>query len=202
MSEFPMSGPGWQQGLTLEAYVDQMQHHQAATRRRLAQIGLRPADVAAFAAHRAVRHVLVMTEDWCGDSMLTVPILAHLLEAAAATVDLRFFPRAQSPELEAYYRARDITHIPVFAFLDAYFHPLATWVERPRLAHERLADWYGAHPEVTAVRNDASLDPETRRERLRPLTAGLLDEMEGWYNHGVQQAMVDEITRLFQTENL
>jgi Thioredoxin len=118
-------------------------------------------------------------------------------------VDLRFFPRALSPELEAYYRARDITHIPVFTFLDANFHPLATWVERPRQAHERLAAWYAAHPEVTAVRNDASLDPETRRERLRALTGRLLDEMESWYDHeGIQQATVDEITRLLHPEKL
>jgi hypothetical protein len=201
MNEFLMSKTSWQQGLTLEAYVDQMQHHQDATRRRLAQIVLRREDVAAFAARLEVRHVLVMTEDWCGDSMLNVPILAHLV--AAPGVDLRFFPRALSPELEAYYRARNITHIPVFTFLDANFHPLATWVERPRQAHERPAAWHAAHPEVTAVRNDASLDPETRRERLRAPTGGLLDEMESWHDHEeIQQATVHEITRRLHPEKL
>jgi len=202
MDEFPMSPSAWQQGLTLEAYVAQMERHQDATRRRLAQVILRPDEAAALAARGELRHVLVLTEAWCGDSMLTVPILARLV-AGVPAVDLRVFRRSLSPELEAYYQARDITHIPVFAFLDQDFRPLATWVERPQLAHESLAAWYAARPEVTAVRNDASLDPETRRQRLRALTGGLLDEMEHWYDHeGLQQATVDEITRLLRPENL
>ena len=201
MHEFPMSESTWQQGLTLPAYVDQMAHHQDDTRRRLAQITLRPQDGAAFAAQSGVRHVLVLTEDWCGGSLLNVPILAHLV-AAAPGLDLRFFPRARSPELDAFYQAREITHIPVFTFLDGDFHELATWVERPRLAHEHLAAWNAAHPAVTAVRNNTSLDPETRREWLRALTAGLLEEMEYWYDHdGLQQATVDEIIQLLSPVN-
>jgi hypothetical protein len=170
-----------------------MQYHHDATLRRLAGVTLRSADRAAFAALTDVRYVLVLTEDWCGDSLLNVPILARLV-AAAPSLDLRFFPRALSPKLEAYYQARDITHIPVFTFLDAAFNERATWVERPRAAHARLAVWNAAHPAVAAVRTDLSLDPEARRQRLRELTAGLLDEMESWYNDdGLQQATVDEI---------
>lgn len=196
MDDFPMSAQGWQEGLSLEAFVDGMQRHQDATRRRLAQIALQPDDREAFARLSGVRHALVMTEDWCGDSLLNVPILAHIA-AAAPGMDLRFFPRALSPDLDAYYQARGITHIPVFTFLDASFHERATWVERPQLAHDRLAAWNAAHPEVTAVRNDTSLDPDARRQQLRELTAGLLHEMEVWYNdEGVQQATVDEIKQL------
>ena len=198
MNEFPMSAAGWQAGLTLTDYVDQMERHQDATRRRLARLELPAQARSAFAALPAVRHALVITEAWCGDSMINVPILAGLV-AAAPRVDLRIFPRSRSPELEAYYQARDITHIPVFSFLDADFRILATWVERPRLASERLAAWYAVRPEVVAIRNDASLDADTRRARLRPLTSGLLDEMEGWYDHeGVQQATIDELLALLQ----
>jgi hypothetical protein len=193
-----MNPTTWQAALTLEAYVGQMQRYQDATRRRLAQLELPAGARAAFAALPAVRHALVMTEDWCGDSMINVPILAGLVTAAPA-MDLRVFPRSRSPELEAYYQSRDITHIPVFTFLDAAFRELATWVERPRLASERLAAWYAARPAVVAIRGDASLDPETRRERLRPLTGGLLAEMEAWYDHeGLQQATVDELLALLQ----
>ena len=137
-----------------------------------------------------------MTEDWCGDSLLNLPILAHII-AAAPGMDLRVFPRSLWPQLDAYYRARDVTHIPVFSFLNADFQAPRTWVERPQLAHTRLAAWYAAHPDVTAARLDASLDPDARRQRLRELTAGLLDEMEGWYNaQGAQQATIDEIKNL------
>jgi hypothetical protein len=196
MDEFPMSAQGWQQGLTLQAFVNGMQRHQDATRRRLAQIALRPEDREVFARLSSVRHALVMTEDWCGDSLLNVPILAHIV-AAAPGMDLHFFPRAVSPDLDAYYQARGITHIPVFTFLDAGFRERATWVERPRQAHDRLAAWYAAHPEVSVVRDDANLDPDARRQHLRELTAGLLDEMEVWYNdEGLQQATVDEIKQL------
>src|SRR5947199_4410130 len=195
MSEFPISAENWQKGLTLEAYVDGMQHNQPATRRRLAEISLSPRDRELLSHAHQARHALVMTEDWCGDSLLNVPILAHIV-AAVPGMDLRIFPRALSPELDAYYQARGITHIPVFTFLDADFHELATWVERPQQANDRLAAWNAAHPEVAAVRQDASLDADTRRQRLRALTVGQLDEMEGWYRDGAQQATVDEIEQL------
>ena len=197
MSDFPMTPQTWQNGLPLERYVDGMQRHQEATRRRLARIALGPADRQALAQLGQVRHALVMTEDWCGDSMLTVPILAAIV-ASLPAADLRLFPRGANPDLDAYFQARGITHIPVFTFLDAGFHELGTWVERPQAAHQRLAAWNDAHPEVVALRNDPSLDPEQRRLRLRPLTAGLLDEMEGWYDAGLQQATVDEIVQLLQ----
>jgi len=191
-----MSADDWQRGLTLTTYVDGMQRHQDATRRRLAQIVLRLEDEQALARLTGRPHVLVMTEDWCGDSMLTLPILAHLLAAAPAS-DLRVFPRSLWPQLEAYYREQGVTHIPVFSFLTADFGDPLTWVERPQLAHARLADWYAAHPAVTAVRNDASLDPDLRRQRLRELTAGLLDEMEAWYDTGgAQPAMIAELKHL------
>jgi hypothetical protein len=195
MSDYPIAAPAWQHGLTLEQYVDGMSRHQAATRRRLAQVRLTAADRAALGRVAGARHALVMTEDWCGDSLLNVPILAAIV-AAVPGMDMRVFSRAAEPALEAYYQARGITHIPVFSFLDDDFKELATWVERPQAAHERLAAWYAARPEVAALRADTRLDPEERRSRLRPLTAGLLDEMEGWYNAGLQQATIDEIRQL------
>ena len=198
-SEFPMTAEVWQTGQTLEAYVSGMGQHEAATRRRLARPALRRADREAMARLTHVRHALAMTEAWCGDSMLNVPILAQVA-AAAPNLDLRLFLRSQSPALDAYYQARGITHIPVFAFLDADYRLLATWVERPQAAHERLQAWYAAHPAVAAVRANTALDPEERRRQLRELTAGLLDEMEAWYDNGLQQATVLEIRRLLHAE--
>ncbi len=195
MSGWPLSPASWQTGLSLEAYVSGMQHHQAATRRRLARATLRPEDRAALGRLTHVRYVLVMTEDWCGDSLMNVPIVAHIA-AAVPGLELRVFPRAGSPELDRYYQSRGITHIPVVTFLDPAFRALATWVERPQGAHTRLAAWNAAHPEVAAVRNNPDLDPDERRRQLREATAGLLDEMEGWYEGGLQQETIDEIKRL------
>ena len=199
MREFPISAEAWQTGLTLEAYVDSMQRHQAATRRRLAQPALSPEDRDQLAHVAHARHALAMTEDWCGDSMLNVPILAQVVDAIPG-MDLRIFRRALTPPLDEYYQEQDITHIPVFTFLDAHFHPLATWVERPQAAHERLAAWYADRPAIAALRANTELDPEERRNQLRELTAGLLDEMEAWYDQGLQQATVAEIRQLLRTE--
>ncbi len=195
MNDFPMSLATWQGGLTLEAYLGSMRTHQDSTRRQLAQIALRAEDRTVFARLNHVRHALVMTEDWCGDSMLNVPILAHIVQAVPG-LDLRVFVRSASPELDRYDQSRGIARIPVFTFFDAEFRELATWVERPRAAHERLAAWYAARPEIAAVRSDPALDPDERRQKLRPLTAGLLAEMESWYDQGLWQATVDEIRQL------
>ena len=156
---------------------------------------LTPDDHAFFARFTAPLHALVLTEDWCGDSVMNLPILARIVEAAPG-MDLNIWMRSQSPQLNEYYQARGITHIPFLTLLDANWSEIGTWVERPQPAHERIREWMAAHPEIAAIREATDLAPEEKRLRLRQVTAGLLAEMDGWYADGLQQATVNEIKTL------
>ncbi len=86
----------------------------------------------------------------------------------------------------------------MFTFLDADFHEIGTWVERPQAAHERIKAWLVAHPEVEAIRSDPTLTDEERRVKLHAIGEGMLTEMEGWNADGLQQATVTELRTLLE----
>ncbi len=195
MSRFPMDGARWRTGQTLEEFAATMQTNREATERRLHEVILPEADRADFARIKTPIHALVMTEDWCGDGVMNLPILARIVEAAPA-MDMRVFIRSQAPDLNAHFVARGITHIPVFTFLDTDFNEIGTWVERPQAAHDRIKAWLSSHPEVEAIRTDPALTDEERRARLHVVGEGMLAEMEGWYADGLQQATVNELKSL------
>lgn len=190
-----MDSNRWREGLSLESFLEGMTTNQEPTRRRLKQVVLTPDDEAFFRLFTSPVHALVMTEDWCGDSVMNLPILARIVQASSG-MDLRIWMRAQSPQLNEYYEARGITHIPVLTLFDANWREIGTWVERPQPAHDRIREWMAAHPEIGAIREAVDLTPEEKRARLRQATAGLLAEMDGWYANGLQQATVDEIKTL------
>lgn len=70
MEKIPMDPARWQTGLTLDEFVNGMQTHQVAMQRRLGEVRLAEADCADFARFISPLHTLVMTEDWCGDSLM------------------------------------------------------------------------------------------------------------------------------------
>lgn len=195
MDKFPMDLRRWQTGLTLDEFVAGMNTHQADMRRRLGEVHLPAADRDHFAGVESPVHVLVMTEDWCGDSLMNVPILARIARAAPG-MELRLFVRSQSAELDAHYTARGITHIPVFTFLDSDFNEIGEWVERSQAAHAAVGEWTAAHPEVTELLQDTTMSGEERHRLLGEKFGGMLTEMEGWYVDGLQQATVEEIKAL------
>jgi hypothetical protein len=185
----------WQAGLTLDAFVDGIDTYQEETRRRLREVQLSNEERAAFAGLTAPTYALALTEGWCGDSLMNLPILARVVEAAPG-LELRVFVRSQAPKLAAAYAARGIRRIPVFSFFDAAFHELGTWVERPQPAHIYHAIWTADHPELEAIRANVSLSDAERRAILRPLTQALLPQLEGYYASEFQAATVAELREL------
>jgi hypothetical protein len=185
----------WQSGLTLDAFVDGIDTYQEETRRRLREVHLSEQERAPFAQLTAPTYALALTEGWCGDSLMNLPILAQIV-AAAPGLELRVFVRSQAPKLAAAYQARGITHIPVFSFFDAAFHEIGTWVERSLPAHAYHALWTAEHPEIALVRDDRTLSDDQRRAILRPLYRGLLTQLESWYAAEFQAATVAELRDL------
>jgi hypothetical protein len=141
---------------------------------------------------------LIMTEDWCGDALMNLPVVARIVEALP-DADLRVFVRSTAVELNAYYAGRDVTNIPVIALLDEDFRELGTWVERPRTADAWRAEWMAAHPDFVLGKNPAQLSPEERQQRMRQLM-DLMAEMEAQYDAGMNSDTVTEIRALlYQT---
>ena len=185
----------WESGLTLAAFVDSLDALRDDMRRRLRDVQLPAADNYFFALCTEPVYVSVMTEAWCGDCLMNLPILARIVEAAPGFA-LRVFSRSESPDLDAAYRARNIVNIPVFTFFDAKFREIGTWTERPRAANDQIARWRAEHPTYDVIRNAPDLPLAEKQMQLRPLTSQLRHEMEHWYANSLQSATVAEITVL------
>jgi thioredoxin family protein len=124
------------QGLTLAQYLGQMRMN----RERFVQFMERAEvdGVTLTTPGRALK-VLVITEDWCGDSLYQFPVLARLAEGNP-DVELRVFLRDQNPDVMNQFLKRGLYRtIPVFAFFDEQMNELARFIERPASPGEPLA---------------------------------------------------------------
>ena len=124
------------QGLTFPEYLAQMRANRERFAHRLAEADVRPGDREALHALGGRLRILVITEDWCGDALVSFPALARLV-ADDPDVQLRVFLRDASPDVMDRYLKRGLYRtIPVFVFLDEHMNELARFTERQDVLSE------------------------------------------------------------------
>jgi len=131
-------------------------------------------------------HLLVLAEDWCGDSVNTVPVIAALA-SRASNVDLRILTRDDNLDIMDAHLTRGARStaaegsrsIPIAILIDEQWRERGWWGPRPR----ELQNW--------VLGEGWSLDT---KERYR--------EERRWYarDHGVTTAL--EIAELFESAAL
>jgi hypothetical protein len=82
------------------------------------------------------RRMLAIVEDWCGDAVNTVPVLARWAESLP-NLDLRLVERDKHPNLMDRYLTGAARSIPIVINLDEDFQELGHWGPRPT----ELQDW-------------------------------------------------------------
>jgi hypothetical protein len=75
-------------------------------------------------------HLLVLVEDWCGDAVNTMPVLARVVEHVP-TIDLRVLGRDTNLDLMDAHLTNGSRSIPVVMILDATYRERAWWGPRP-----------------------------------------------------------------------
>lgn len=76
-------------------------------------------------------HMLVLSEDWCGDSINTLPVIARLTEATPL-IDMRILGRDANPDLINLHLTGGLSKsIPVIILLDEDFNERGWWGPRP-----------------------------------------------------------------------
>jgi hypothetical protein len=116
-------------GLTFAQFIDRAQAQRETWLENAARTDL-PDD----AANRLQRvreglRVLIVAEDWCADSVHTVPYIANL--AAAVSVDLRIVNRAVGTPIMSAHRTRDGRPVTPIIVLLRHDRDVGAWVERP-----------------------------------------------------------------------
>ena len=126
------------QGLTLPQYLDQMGTNKEKFVQFLSEIKIKAEDKTALEKLGKKLRVLVITEDWCGDALYNVPILAKLVEGTP-NVEMRIFLRDKNPDLmDQYLNQGMFRSIPVFAFFDENMNEVARFIERPPVQTEEI----------------------------------------------------------------
>jgi hypothetical protein len=152
-------------GLTFAAYVDGMAKNQAEMAAGFTGYTLPPEAHAALQTLAGPVRVLAITEDWCSDSRLYLPVFARM--AADAGWPLHVFVRTAHPDLAADFAAQGLPdNIPTVVLYDADWQEIGHWIERPALANaerqvviDTLAQ---THPAVVAGRPNAAQPPAAR----------------------------------------
>ena len=75
-------------------------------------------------------HLLVLSEDWCGDSINTLPVIARLTETQPL-IDMRIIGRDVNPDLIDSHLTGLARSIPVIILLDEDFNEVGWWGPRP-----------------------------------------------------------------------
>ena len=126
------------QGMTLRQYLDQMGTNKEKFVQFLNEIKIKPEDKAALDRLGRKLKVLVITEDWCGDALYNVPVLARMVEGNP-NVEMRIFLRDKNPDLMDQYLNQGLYRsIPVFAFFDEHMNEVARLIERPPAQTEEM----------------------------------------------------------------
>jgi hypothetical protein len=120
-------------------------------------------------------HLLVLSEDWCGDAVNLVPLVARLAEACPNILDLRLFPRDQNLDLMDAHLTGRSRSIPVVILLDEQYAECGWWGPRPA----ELQQWVlGPGQEL----------PKDERYR----------ETRRWYARDGGRSTLEEITRILE----
>jgi Thioredoxin len=118
------------QGMTPQQYIDQMTMNKDRFLSVAATTSIGAAERALLDRLAGARHALVITEDWCGAAIASVPFVFKLGEELPR-LEIRVFLRDQNPDImDQYLKNGRYRSIPVFAFFDERMNELARFIER------------------------------------------------------------------------
>lgn len=136
---FQMELKQWfEKGLTAKQYIDSMQTHKENLQKVYESFHLSEANKEnLFTIPTAGMKVIVLTEDWCGDAMVNIPILLRITEAINS--DVRFILRDSNLELMDQYLTNGTARsIPIFIFIDEKGKEVAVWGPRAAEIQQRF----------------------------------------------------------------
>ena len=119
----------FEQGLTLQQYVDKMSFNRERFVEALEDAAVGPEGGRVLERLAGARRVLVISEDWCGTCLAHVPYVAKMIEGRPE-IEMRLFPRDANLDLmDQYLKQGRYRSIPVFAFFDEHMNELARFLE-------------------------------------------------------------------------
>ncbi len=175
----------FENGLTYEAYKAQMTRNLDRLTANEERIRIDPEDLRAFAALPQPVKVVAIAEDWCGDVVANLPVLARLAQESGK-LDVRVVLRDSTDLIDSYLNHGEFKSIPVFIFLDADFNEIGVFIERPDSVTAQRAEHreriFAEHPELGDPETPADQMTDEQRATYQQLVQANRDETFDWAN--------------------
>lgn len=120
----------FESGLTFSAFLESARANKELWGAVYAHAHVHDAAVARALATGRTWHLMVLAEDWCGDAVNTVPVIARLTERAH-NIDLRILPRDAHLDVMDAHLTAGTRSIPIAIVLDADYNETGYWGPRP-----------------------------------------------------------------------
>lgn len=185
----------WNNGLSLQEYVERMDIFQKEMQQRINDLRITSAEFQKLREFNHIRKIMVLTEAWCKDCLMNLPIIAKIVEASP-NIEMKIFIRHENPELTQFFSQKGYDKIPLCWVMKADFSFCGAWIERPQSAYRMLEAWKNDHPDYSGILKDNTLSDEQKKIKIKPLSDLLLDEMWNWYDTGLQSDTSREIQKI------
>ena len=178
----------YSQGMTYDQYMETVKVNKARIEEYYSNVALdseQTARLQELASHdNGPARMMVIGEDWCGDVVRELPVLARVAEAAG--LELRIFPRDENHDIMNEFLKEGLyMSIPVAVFYDQGHEYICHWIERSEVANREQGEIESA---IRSEQPDISDQDFGRQRRAR--TAARAGD---W-----QKATVDELVGLLQ----
>ena len=118
------------QGMTVAEYIAQMSMNKDRLLAALDSTAIAPRDAQVLERFPATRRILVITEDWCGAAIASLPFVIKLAGGRPG-IETRIFLRDENADLmDQFLKDGRYRSIPVFVFFDEDMQELARFIER------------------------------------------------------------------------
>lgn len=148
------SAEGYEKGRTFEEFLEGAKANRDLWHALVEHVVLHDESLKRIAAVGRRWRLLVLAEDWCGDAVNTVPVIAAIADASP-NLELRILRREELPEIMDRHLTGESRSIPIAILIDEEGQERGWWGPRPRA----LQDWF--------ERVGRGLDKAERYPRLR-----------------------------------
>lgn len=123
---------------------------------------------------KANLRAIVLTEDWCGDAMLNIPILLRIAEQA--NIEVRMLLRDDNLELMDQYLTNGKSRsIPIFIFIDENGNEVAKWGPRAEKIQQ-----FSDHERNKLPASDADVYKEKFKEMIATMKSSFRENRDFW----------------------
>ena len=170
------------EGFTYDDYIAQINVNKARFEEFYNNFGITPEDAQALkeltSQPNGPAKMLVLGEDWCGDVIRGMPVLARIAEVAGW--EMSVFPRDQHHDImNEFLKNGQWMSIPVAVFYTKDHRYICHWIERPESAEREIQEI----EEAIRAENPEINDQDFGRERRQRTAA----KAEDWQRDSVTE---------------